>query len=88
MSERLSLEELQELEKLLLILEFAQPESVTHIMAPAPSAPAQTNEKLAKPPESKPTVIEPDRRHFIDRICPEGSTKPSGKMLGKWDWLG
>jgi hypothetical protein len=84
MSERLSLEELQELEKLLLILQFAQPESVTPIVAPEPEAPVKSEEKQSAP---EPAAIEPVR-HFIDRICPEGSTKPSGKMLGKWDWLG
>jgi hypothetical protein len=83
MSERLSLEELLELEKLLLILEFAQPNSPTPVVAPHPPAPVKSQEK------SKPETpaIEPDPRHFIDRICPEGSTKPSGKMLGKWDWM-
>jgi hypothetical protein len=82
MSERLSLEELQELEKLLLILEFAQPESVTRVVAPEPGAPAEA----VKSREKQSPAIEPGR-DFIDRICPEGSTKPSGKLLGKWDWM-
>jgi hypothetical protein len=69
-------------------LEFAQPNSPTPVVTLDPPAPAQMKEKSEKPQEPKPTVIEPDRRHFIDRICPEGSTKPSGKMLGKDSWLG
>jgi hypothetical protein len=87
MSERLNLEELQELEKLLLILEYAQPESVTPVVAPEPSAPAQMKEKSEKPREPKSDAIEPVR-DFIDRICGEGSDKPSGKMLGKDGWMG
>jgi hypothetical protein len=41
-------------------------------------------EKQSKP---EPAAIEPVR-HFIDRICPEGSDKPSGKMLSKDSWMG
>jgi len=85
-SERLSLEELQELEKLLLILEFAQANSPTPVVAPEP--PAQTVNSQEKQSKPEAAAIEADRRHFIDRICPEGSTKPSGKMLGKDSWMG
>jgi hypothetical protein len=88
MSERLSLEELQELEKLLLILEFAQPDSP--VVAPAVPEPAETKEKTAKPCESKTAENEPPRG-FIDRWCDKlapGSDRPSGCARGKDDWMG
>ena len=86
MSDPLSFEELQELEKLLLILEFAQPDSPTPLMPPEPPAPAETNEKSAKPRKFNSAAIEP-ARDFIDRLCGEGSDKPSGKSLTKWSWM-
>jgi hypothetical protein len=81
-------EDERQLQRLLLIEKHWEETMNPSMPALQPPAPAQTNEKNSKPPESKPTVIGPDRRHFIDRICPEGSTKPSGKMLGKLDWMG
>jgi hypothetical protein len=76
-----------ELERLLLIQREWEKHAAPAVPILQPPAPAETNEKSAKPSESKPTVIEPDRRHYIDKICPEGSTKPSGKMLGKDGWM-
>jgi len=77
----------RQLQRLLLIEKEWEKHASPPMPVLEPPAPAQTNEKTSKPLESKPTIIEPDRRHFIDRICPEGSTKPSGKMLGKADWM-
>jgi hypothetical protein len=87
----LHVDEKVELERLLLIKQ--QWEKLVTPAVPALNAPttardeAQTNEKESKARESKPVAIEP-QRHFIDRICPEGSDKPSGKALGKDSWMG
>ena len=87
MSESLSLEELQELERLLLMMEHWDKLANPPMPALQPPAPMETNEKSEKRSKPKPLPIEP-QRDFIDRICGPGSDKPSGKMLGKWDWMG
>jgi hypothetical protein len=86
MSDPLSLKELQELEKLLLILEFAQPDSPALVVAPEPPMPSRTVKPREKQSKPEPAAIEP--RDFIDRICGEGSNKPSGKAREKFDWMG
>ena len=78
--EGLSLAELQELERLLLRLEQAEnaPELPQPQVAPPVMRPAV---KPASEPTERP-------RDLIDRICGEGSDKPSGKALGKGSWMG
>jgi len=83
----LDLNEELELERLLLIMEHWETIANPAMPALQPPAPAETNEKSAKPRESKPAAIEPVR-DFIDRICGPGSDKPSGKILGKDSWMG
>jgi hypothetical protein len=87
MSDPLTLKELQELEKLLLILQFAQPDSPTPLVVLEPPARLETVKSQEKQSKPEPAAIEPVR-DFIDRICGEGSNKPSGRALGKDSWMG
>ena len=77
----------RQLQRLLLIEKHWEEMMNPPTPALQPPAPAETHEKSAKPHESKSVAIEP-ARDFIDRICPEGSDKPSGQALGKWHWMG
>ena len=93
----LNREEELELERLLLMIDHW--ETIANSPMPALNAPpplsgaVQSDEKSGKPvggkTKSKPvSVPEEPARHFIDRICGPGSERPSGRALGKWDWMG
>ena len=72
------------------VVRLARPGGLGSVVAESllqPPAPAETNEKLAEPCESKPDAIEPVR-DFIDTICGEGRNKPSAKTLGKLHCMG